>query len=142
MLIIRYVAIEASLTTQTLVVEFHCYELKVDFVVRSSEFEWNFSQDLSAILVKQEEPDGGRRSDTLYQEDPPLISSPAPSCRGPPWRHTVSIHKLTALLLIFKTDFLQPDYCVFAGVQPRGHKANHHQKRTGGDGAVPESARW
>ncbi|XP_068165135.1 cyclic AMP-responsive element-binding protein 3-like protein 1 isoform X2 [Antennarius striatus] len=48
---------------------------------QESEFQWNFSHDLSAILVKQEEPDES-------QGDPPLKVSPTPPSRGSPWRHT------------------------------------------------------
>ncbi|XP_026157803.1 cyclic AMP-responsive element-binding protein 3-like protein 1 isoform X2 [Mastacembelus armatus] len=54
----------------------------------SPEFEWSFSQDLSAILVKQEEPDVGQRLDPQPLEGPPLILSPAPPHRGSPWKHT------------------------------------------------------
>ncbi|XP_005750569.1 cyclic AMP-responsive element-binding protein 3-like protein 1 isoform X2 [Pundamilia nyererei] len=54
----------------------------------SPEFEWSFSQDLSAILVKQEEPDVGQRLDPQPLEAPPLILSPAPPHRGSPWKHT------------------------------------------------------
>ncbi|XP_075873457.1 cyclic AMP-responsive element-binding protein 3-like protein 1 isoform X2 [Nelusetta ayraudi] len=53
---------------------------------QESEFEWNFRQDLSAILVKQEEPDVGQRLDPPL-EGPPLVLSPAPPQRGSPWRH-------------------------------------------------------
>ncbi|XP_056287446.1 cyclic AMP-responsive element-binding protein 3-like protein 1 isoform X2 [Pseudoliparis swirei] len=49
-----------------------------------SQFEWSFSQDLSAILVKQEEPDVGQRLDPQPLEGPPLILSPAPPHRGSP----------------------------------------------------------
>ncbi|XP_068612317.1 cyclic AMP-responsive element-binding protein 3-like protein 1 [Brachionichthys hirsutus] len=55
---------------------------------QDSEFEWNFSQDLSAILVKQEKPEVGHRLDDQSLEDPPLILHPAPPFRGSPWRHT------------------------------------------------------
>lgn len=54
------------------------------------EFEWSFSQDLSAILVKQEEPDVSQRLDPQPLEGPPLLLSPAPPHRGSPWKHTVS----------------------------------------------------
>ncbi|KAM6893298.1 cyclic AMP-responsive element-binding protein 3-like protein 1 isoform 1-T1 [Lycodopsis pacificus] len=53
-----------------------------------SEFEWSFSQDLSAILVKQEEPDVGQRLDPQPLEGPPLILSAAPPHRGSPWKRT------------------------------------------------------
>lgn len=56
----------------------------------SLEFEWSFSQDLSAILVKQEEPDVVQRLDPQPMEGPPLILSPAPPHRGSAWKHTVS----------------------------------------------------
>ncbi|KAI4831842.1 hypothetical protein KUCAC02_001361 [Chaenocephalus aceratus] len=52
------------------------------------EFEWSFSQDLSGILVKQEEPDVGQRLDPQPHEGPPLTLSPAPPHRGSPWKHT------------------------------------------------------
>ncbi|XP_030013397.1 cyclic AMP-responsive element-binding protein 3-like protein 1 isoform X2 [Sphaeramia orbicularis] len=54
----------------------------------SPEFEWSFSQDLSAILVKQEEPDVGQRLDPQPLEGPPLILNPAPPHRGSSWKHT------------------------------------------------------
>lgn len=66
--------------------------INVDVLFFPSEFEWSFSQDLSAILVKQEEPDMGQRLDPQPLEGPPLILSPAPPHRSP-WRHTVSIHQ-------------------------------------------------
>ncbi|XP_030265860.1 cyclic AMP-responsive element-binding protein 3-like protein 1 isoform X1 [Sparus aurata] len=76
----------------------HSYSLSEDSAPQSpalsikmdqeSEFEWNFSQDLSAILVKQEEPDVGQRLDPQPLEGPSLILSPAPPHRGSPWRHT------------------------------------------------------
>ncbi|XP_074482855.1 cyclic AMP-responsive element-binding protein 3-like protein 1 [Sebastes fasciatus] len=75
----------------------HSYSLSEDSAPQSpalsikmdheSEFEWSFSQDLSAILVKQEEPDMGQRLDPQPLEGPPLILSPAPPHRSP-WRHT------------------------------------------------------
>nr|XP_046238319.1 cyclic AMP-responsive element-binding protein 3-like protein 1 [Scatophagus argus] len=75
----------------------HSYSLSEDSAPQSpalsikmdqeSEFEWNFSQDLSAILVKQEEPDAGQRLDPQPSEGPPLVLSPAPPHRGSPWRH-------------------------------------------------------
>lgn len=75
----------------------HSYSLSEDSAPQSpalsvkmdheSEFEWNFSQDLSAILVKQEEPDVGQRSDPRPLEGPPVILSPAPPRRGSPWKH-------------------------------------------------------
>ncbi|XP_047432530.1 cyclic AMP-responsive element-binding protein 3-like protein 1 isoform X2 [Mugil cephalus] len=75
----------------------HSYSLSEDSAPQSpalsvkmdqeSEFEWSFSQDLSAILVKQEEPDVGQRLDPQPMEGPPLILSPAPPHRGSPWRH-------------------------------------------------------
>ncbi|XP_034533673.1 cyclic AMP-responsive element-binding protein 3-like protein 1 isoform X1 [Notolabrus celidotus] len=76
----------------------HSYSLSEDSAPQSpalsikmdqeSEFEWNFSQDLSAILVKQEEPDVGQRLDPPPLEGPPLILSPAPPHRGSAWKHT------------------------------------------------------
>ncbi|KAL3045590.1 hypothetical protein OYC64_013788 [Pagothenia borchgrevinki] len=76
----------------------HSYSLSEDSAPQSpalsikmdheSEFEWSFSQDLSAILVKQEEPDVGQRLDPQHHEGPPLILSPAPPHRGSPWKHT------------------------------------------------------
>ncbi|KAM7375050.1 hypothetical protein PAMA_014234 [Pampus argenteus] len=75
----------------------HSYSLSEDSAPQSpalsikmdqeSEFEWSFSQDLSAILVKQEEPDVGQRLDPQPLEGPPLILSPAPPHRGSPWKH-------------------------------------------------------
>ncbi|XP_078100119.1 cyclic AMP-responsive element-binding protein 3-like protein 1 isoform X2 [Sander vitreus] len=62
--------------------------LHMDMEDSNPEFEWSFSQDLSAILVKQEEPDGGQRLDPQPLEGPPLILSPAPPHRGSPWKHT------------------------------------------------------
>ncbi|XP_039998016.1 cyclic AMP-responsive element-binding protein 3-like protein 1 [Xiphias gladius] len=76
----------------------HSYSLSEDSAPQSpalsikmdqeSEFEWSFSQDLSAILVKQEEPDVGQRLDPQPLEGPPLILSPAPPHRGSAWKHT------------------------------------------------------
>ncbi|XP_059184211.1 cyclic AMP-responsive element-binding protein 3-like protein 1 [Centropristis striata] len=76
----------------------HSYSLSEDSAPQSpalsikmdheSEFEWSFSQDLSAILVKQEEPDVGQRLDPQPLEGPPLILSPAPPHRGSQWKHT------------------------------------------------------
>nr|XP_019959425.1 PREDICTED: cyclic AMP-responsive element-binding protein 3-like protein 1 [Paralichthys olivaceus] len=76
----------------------HSYSLSEDSAPQSpalsikmdqeSEFEWSFSQDLSAILVKQEEPDVGQRLDPPPLEGPPLILSPAPPHRGSSWKHT------------------------------------------------------
>ncbi|KAM9836069.1 cyclic AMP-responsive element-binding protein 3-like protein 1 [Aulostomus maculatus] len=76
----------------------HSYSLSEDSAPQSpalsikmdqeSEFEWSFSQDLSAILVKQEEPDVGQRTDPQPLEGPPLILNPAPPRRGSPWKHT------------------------------------------------------
>ncbi|XP_034467856.1 cyclic AMP-responsive element-binding protein 3-like protein 1 [Hippoglossus hippoglossus] len=75
----------------------HSYSLSEDSAPQSpalsikmdqeSEFEWSFSQDLSAILVKQEEPDVGQRLDPPPLEGPPLILSPAPPHRGSAWKH-------------------------------------------------------
>ncbi|XP_070711870.1 cyclic AMP-responsive element-binding protein 3-like protein 1 [Pempheris klunzingeri] len=75
----------------------HSYSLSEDSAPQSpalsvkmdqeSEFEWSFSQDLSAILVKQEEPDVGQRLDPQPLEGPSLILSPAPPHRGSPWKH-------------------------------------------------------
>ncbi|XP_028427998.1 cyclic AMP-responsive element-binding protein 3-like protein 1 isoform X2 [Perca flavescens] len=62
--------------------------LHMDMEDSNPEFEWSFSQDLSAILVKQEEPDGGQRLDPQPLEGPPLILSPAPPHRGSTWKHT------------------------------------------------------
>ncbi|XP_037323203.2 cyclic AMP-responsive element-binding protein 3-like protein 1 isoform X2 [Pungitius pungitius] len=62
--------------------------LHMDVDDSSPEFEWSFSQDLSAILVKQEEPDVGQRLDPEPLEGPPLILSPAPPHRGSPWKRT------------------------------------------------------
>ncbi|XP_054642065.1 cyclic AMP-responsive element-binding protein 3-like protein 1 [Dunckerocampus dactyliophorus] len=77
----------------------HSYSLSEDSAPQSpalsvkmdqdSEFEWSFSQDLSAILVKQEDPDVGQRSDPQPVDGPAFILSPAPPRRGSPWRHTV-----------------------------------------------------
>ncbi|MEQ2269776.1 hypothetical protein XENORESO_009570, partial [Xenotaenia resolanae] len=50
-------------------------------------FDWNFSQDLSSILVKQEDPDIGQRLDPQQLESLPLILSPDPQTRSP-WRNT------------------------------------------------------
>ncbi|KAL6115341.1 creb3l1 [Pungitius sinensis] len=76
----------------------HSYSLSEDSAPQSpalsikmdheSEFEWSFSQDLSAILVKQEEPDVGQRLDPEPLEGPPFILSPAPPHRGSPWKRT------------------------------------------------------
>ncbi|XP_060888392.1 cyclic AMP-responsive element-binding protein 3-like protein 1 [Labrus mixtus] len=76
----------------------HSYSLSEDSAPQSpalsikmdqeSEFEWNFSQDLSAILVKQEEPEVVQRLDPQPQEGPPLILSPPPPHRGSAWKHT------------------------------------------------------
>ncbi|XP_030013405.1 cyclic AMP-responsive element-binding protein 3-like protein 1 isoform X3 [Sphaeramia orbicularis] len=76
----------------------HSYSLSEDSAPQSpalsikmdqeSEFEWSFSQDLSAILVKQEEPDVGQRLDPQPLEGPPLILNPAPPHRGSSWKHT------------------------------------------------------
>ncbi|XP_060923282.1 cyclic AMP-responsive element-binding protein 3-like protein 1 [Limanda limanda] len=76
----------------------HSYSLSEDSAPQSpalsikmdqeSEFEWSFSQDLSAILVKQEEPDVGQRLEPPPLEGPPLILSPAPPHRGSAWKHT------------------------------------------------------
>ncbi|XP_034720061.1 cyclic AMP-responsive element-binding protein 3-like protein 1 isoform X2 [Etheostoma cragini] len=62
--------------------------LHMDMEDSNPEFEWSFSQDLSAILVKQEKPDVGQRLDPQPLEGPPLILSPAPPHRGSPWKHT------------------------------------------------------
>ncbi|XP_051913579.1 cyclic AMP-responsive element-binding protein 3-like protein 1 [Hippocampus zosterae] len=77
----------------------HSYSLSEDSAPQSpalsvkmdqdSEFEWSFSQDLTSILVKQEEPDVAQRSDPQPMEGPPLILSPAPARKGSLWRHTV-----------------------------------------------------
>lgn len=59
------------------------------FLLRPLEFEWNFRQDLSAILVKQEEPDIGQRLDPPL-EGLPLVLSPAPPHRGSAWRQAAN----------------------------------------------------
>ncbi|KAG7215722.1 hypothetical protein INR49_022079 [Caranx melampygus] len=79
----------------------HSYSLSEDSAPQSpalsikmdqeSEFEWSFSQDLSAILVKQEEPDVVQRLDPQPMEGPPLILSPAPPHRGSAWKHTMML---------------------------------------------------
>ncbi|XP_054880965.1 cyclic AMP-responsive element-binding protein 3-like protein 1 isoform X3 [Poeciliopsis prolifica] len=76
----------------------HSYSLSEDSAPQSpalsikmdqeSEFDWNFSQDLSSILVKQEEPEIGQRLDPQPLESPPLILSPAPPHTGSPWKCT------------------------------------------------------
>ncbi|XP_028998484.1 cyclic AMP-responsive element-binding protein 3-like protein 1 isoform X2 [Betta splendens] len=76
----------------------HSYSLSEDSAPQSpalsikmdheSEFEWSFSQDLSAMLVKQEEPDAGQRSDPQPLEGPPLTLDPAPAHRASAWRRT------------------------------------------------------
>ncbi|XP_061660849.1 cyclic AMP-responsive element-binding protein 3-like protein 1 isoform X2 [Syngnathoides biaculeatus] len=76
----------------------HSYSLSEDSAPQSpalsvkmdqdSEFEWSFNQDLSTILVKQEEPDVAQRSDPQPMEGPSLILSPAPARQGSLWRHT------------------------------------------------------
>ncbi|XP_013880583.1 cyclic AMP-responsive element-binding protein 3-like protein 1 isoform X2 [Austrofundulus limnaeus] len=53
----------------------------------SPEFEWNFSQDLSAILVKREESDAGQSLEPQPLGSPTLVLSPAPPHRGSPWKH-------------------------------------------------------
>ncbi|RVE75497.1 hypothetical protein OJAV_G00017460 [Oryzias javanicus] len=53
------------------------------------DFEWNFSQDLSAMLVKQEEDDGAHTIDDQPSEGPPLILSPPPH-RASPWKRKES----------------------------------------------------
>ncbi|TWW64291.1 Cyclic AMP-responsive element-binding protein 3-like protein 1 [Takifugu flavidus] len=60
----------------------------MSLLLKAGEFEWNFHQDLSAILVKQEEPDGGPRLDPQSLEGPSLVLSPAPPRKALPWRHT------------------------------------------------------
>ncbi|KAA8579815.1 cyclic AMP-responsive element-binding protein 3-like protein 1 isoform X2 [Etheostoma spectabile] len=62
--------------------------LHMDMEDSNPEFEWSFSQDLSAILVKQEKPDVGQRLDPQPLEGPPLILSPAPPHRGSPWKQS------------------------------------------------------
>ncbi|XP_034029982.1 LOW QUALITY PROTEIN: cyclic AMP-responsive element-binding protein 3-like protein 1 [Thalassophryne amazonica] len=74
----------------------HSYSLSEDSAPQSpalsvkmdqdSEFEWNFSQDLSAILVKQEEPDVGQRLDPQLLAGPPIILNPPPPHRSS-WKH-------------------------------------------------------
>ncbi|XP_077575932.1 cyclic AMP-responsive element-binding protein 3-like protein 1 [Stigmatopora nigra] len=77
----------------------HSYSLSGDSAPQSpalsvkmdqdSEFEWSFSQDLSTILVKQEEPDVAHEPEPQPAEDSPFILSPAPARRGSLWKHTV-----------------------------------------------------
>lgn len=77
----------------------HSYSLSEDSAPQSpalsikmdqnSEFEWGFSQDLSSILVKEEEPDVGQRLDPPPLDGPPLVLNPAVPHRGIPWKHTV-----------------------------------------------------
>lgn len=50
------------------------------------EFEWSFNQDLSSILVKQEEPDLSQTMDSQPPEEQPLIS-PSLQNRGSHWEH-------------------------------------------------------
>ncbi|XP_029926559.1 cyclic AMP-responsive element-binding protein 3-like protein 1 isoform X2 [Myripristis murdjan] len=79
----------------------HSYSLSEDSAPQSpalsikmdqdSEFEWGFSQDLSAILVKEEEPDVGQRLDPPPLDGPPPVLNPAPPHRGLPWKQTVSM---------------------------------------------------
>ncbi|XP_053719075.1 cyclic AMP-responsive element-binding protein 3-like protein 1 [Synchiropus splendidus] len=73
----------------------HSYSLSEDSAPQSpalsikmdqdSEFEWNFSQDLTAILVKQEESDASQQLEPPPIEGPPLVLSPPPPHRG--WKH-------------------------------------------------------
>uniref|UniRef100_A0A3P8TLK9 cAMP responsive element binding protein 3-like 1 n=1 Tax=Amphiprion percula TaxID=161767 RepID=A0A3P8TLK9_AMPPE len=65
--------------------------LSIKMDQESLEFEWSFSQDLSAILVKQEEPDVGQRLNPQPLEGPPLILSPAPPHRGSPWKDALQL---------------------------------------------------
>lgn len=67
---------------------FRSFIINLLFLLCPLEFEWNFRQDLSAILVKQEEPDIGQRLDPPI-EGPPLVLSPAPTHRGSAWRQSV-----------------------------------------------------
>ncbi|KAI3366286.1 hypothetical protein L3Q82_009754 [Scortum barcoo] len=120
----------------------HSYSLSEDSAPQSpalsikmdqdSEFEWNFSQDLSAILVKQEEPEPvGQRLDPQPLEGPPLILSPAPPHRGSPWKHTVSIPRACVSTTKPQT----------AGAQSRLREASSHKKRrTQRDWTVPQPA--
>lgn len=74
----------------------HSYSLSEDSAPQSpalsikmdqdSEFEWNFSQDLTAILVKQEESDASQQVEPQPIEGPPLVLSPPPPHRG--WKHS------------------------------------------------------
>ncbi|KAM9820604.1 cyclic AMP-responsive element-binding protein 3-like protein 1 [Neosynchiropus ocellatus] len=74
----------------------HSYSLSEDSAPQSpalsikmdqdSEFEWNFSQDLTAILVKQEESDASQQLEPQLIEGPPLVLSPPPPHRG--WKHS------------------------------------------------------
>lgn len=59
-----------------------------------AEFEWSFNQDLSSILVKQEEPDLSQTMDSQPPEEQPLIS-PSLQNRGSHWEHMVSISQTT-----------------------------------------------
>ncbi|XP_024918454.1 cyclic AMP-responsive element-binding protein 3-like protein 1 isoform X2 [Cynoglossus semilaevis] len=54
---------------------------------QESEFEWSFCQDLSSILVKQEEPDVGHSLDPQPLESPSLTLDHASPHRGPAWKH-------------------------------------------------------
>ncbi|XP_056157093.1 cyclic AMP-responsive element-binding protein 3-like protein 1 [Lampris incognitus] len=70
----------------------HSYSLSEDSAPQSpalsikmdqdSEFEWGFSQDLSAILVKEEEPDGGQRLDQPLADGAPHVLKLMPPHRG------------------------------------------------------------
>ena len=123
-----------------------------------SEFEWSFSQDLSAILVKQEEPDVGQRLDPQPLEGPPLILSPAPPHRGSTWKHTVSIHPHIAkhCILCYYYYFLftvqlgsevhqHYYFCVFimsAGAQSRWYETSVYKRWTQRDWTVSQPAQW
>lgn len=108
------------------------------------EFEWNFSQDLSAILVKQEEPDVGQRLDPPPLEGPPLVLSPPPTHRGSPWRHTVSIRHQTDCvpadanhLALTRLTWCS---CVSVGAQPGRGEASCHKRWAQRDWTVPQPA--
>ncbi|KAM4602006.1 cyclic AMP-responsive element-binding protein 3-like protein 1 [Polymixia lowei] len=70
----------------------HSYSLSEDSAPQSpalsikmdqdSEFEWGFSQDLSAILVKEEEPDVGQSFDPPPADSPPPVLNSSPTHKG------------------------------------------------------------
>uniref|UniRef100_A0A3P9KY56 cAMP responsive element binding protein 3-like 1 n=1 Tax=Oryzias latipes TaxID=8090 RepID=A0A3P9KY56_ORYLA len=77
----------------------HSYSLSEDSAPQSpalsikmdqdSEFEWHFSQDLSAMLVKQEEDDGAHTLDAQPSEGPALTLS-SPPHRPSSWKRKES----------------------------------------------------